>query len=63
MPRLRYRGARTGETGEAFLALLQVPYRTNHGDISSTCVISNRRMKEARGALVARAVVGMWPQW
>jgi hypothetical protein len=36
--------------GDAFRALLRVPYRVNKGDMRITCVVtSNRGMKGARG--------------
>ncbi len=47
--------------GEAFAALLRIPYRANRSDISRDCVTANRRMKGARGALTARATAGFRP--
>ncbi len=47
--------------GEAFRALLRVPYRANKGDIQVTCVTANRRMKGARGAFAARATPQLRP--
>jgi len=41
--------------GEAFRALLKVPYRANEGDMRLTGVTANRRMKGARGAFAARS--------
>jgi hypothetical protein len=40
--------------GEAFRALLKVPYRANEGDMRITCVTANRRMKGARGVRCPR---------
>ena len=47
--------------GEAFRALLNVPYRANRSDIQRNCVTANQKMKGARGASEARATAGLRP--
>lgn len=47
--------------GEAFRALLEVPYRANRSDIKHTCATASQRMKGARGAFAARATAGLRP--
>lgn len=54
-------GPERNSPGKAFLALLEIPYRTNRNDISRNCTTGNSRMKGAHGALAARATAGFEP--
>ncbi len=47
--------------GEAFRALLGVPYRANRSAVGRDCAVSSRRMQGARGAFAARATAGFRP--
>jgi hypothetical protein len=41
-------GPERASPGEAFRALLKIPYRANRSDVNSTCVVANHGMKGAR---------------
>lgn len=47
--------------GEAFRALLKIPYRANRSDLNSTCVVANQNTKGARGAFESRTAAVLRP--
>lgn len=47
--------------GEAFRALMEVPYRANRGTAGRDCAAGSRRMRGLRGALASRDTAGLRP--
>ncbi len=54
-------GPERASPGEAFRALLKIPYRANRSDMNSTCVVTNRGLKGARGAFASRTAAVLRP--
>lgn len=54
-------GPERASPGEAFRALLKIPYRANRSDANSTCVLSDRNALGARGAFESRTAAVFRP--
>ena len=54
-------GPERASPGEAFRALLKVPFRANRSDANSTCVLAHRNAMGARGAFESRTAAVFRP--
>jgi len=54
-------GLERANPGEAFRALLKIPYRANRSDVSSTCAVADQDRKGARGAFESRTAAVLLP--